>query len=479
MEKLSEMDYSLLQMENSRTRQHIAATLFYDRAGRSGGSVLFQQILTEFERSLHKAKVFRRKLGGNTRGLDTPYWIEDADFDLEFHVRRVAVPHPGDWRQLCLLLARLHSRGIDLRHPPWEAYVIEGLNEVEGLPPDSFALMLKIHHAAVDGVGMAKILGGLHSLSEEPEPPAAPDDWQAEREPSPWAVWSRAFRNSVRRPMKLAETLGDAVPRMLRADLPAGMSEQFSGHVKTRFNGRVTPHRVVEGIILDLEQVKQVKRAVDGVTVNDVIVSVVGGALRRYLLAKGELPERSLVTGAPISVRAEEDAESEGNEFGIMWIKLATEVDDPLQRLRAVSASARDAKAYIHTVGERTMLNLSEGMGPALFGAFTRLGSKMPQHTVVSNVPGPQVPFYLAGARLHALLAMGPLVDGTGLFHGVISGGGTISITVVACREMMPDPQFYRECLRQAWDDLRSAVLAAATPGKRVAKKRAAKRRRT
>ena len=470
MEQLSEMDYSLLQMENNRTFQHIAVVMFYDQTAVKGGEVRFKQILKVFERSLPRSRVFRRKLGGSTVGFDTPYWFEDPDFNLEFHVRHIALPRPGDWRQLCIQLARLHSRGIDLSRPPWEAYVIEGLNRVEGLPPGSFAIMLKIHHAAVDGVAMAKILDGLHSLTGDPEPPQLPDEWQGESEPSPREVWSRALRKTVSRPAKLAEALRETVPRMIKANRGSPMNEQFSESFKTRFNTRISPHRVVDGIILDLEQVKAVKRAVDETTVNDVIVSTVGGALRRYLQSKGELPERSLMAGAPISVRLESGSDPWGNQLGIMWIKLATDVEDALERLRAVNASSREAKDYANAMGSRMMLDMGEGMGPMLFGAVTKLGSRMNQHTVVSNVPGPQVPLYLAGARLHSLLALGPLMDGTGLFHGVISGGGRISITFVACREMIPDPEFYRECLQQAWDQLQAATLAQGRTKPRASK---------
>lgn len=472
MQQLSEMDYSLLQMENSRIFQHIAAVLFYDQSGLKGEGVRFKEILTVFERNLHKSRVFRRKLAGSTGGLDTPYWIEDSDFNLEFHVRHIALPRPGDWRQLCIQLARLHSRGIDLSRPPWEAYVIEGLNQVEGLPPNAFAIMLKIHHAAVDGVGMMELVNGLHSLTHDREPPLVPDQWQGEPEPAPWTVWTRALRNTARRPGKLVGTLRGALPRMVKASRDSHMSERFSETTKTRFNARISPHRVIDGVILDLARVKGIRQAAGDFTVNDVIVAIVGGAMRKYLLEKGELPERSLFTGAPISVRDEAEADAGGNQIGIMWIELGTHLENPLERLRVVSASAREAKEYANAMGPRFMLDMSEGMGPLLFRAATRLGSRMPQHTVVSNVPGPRVPLYLAGARLHALLALGPLMDGSGLFHGVISGGGRISITAVACRELMPDPQFYRECLQEAWDEMEAAAL-----GRGVRKQRGHKRR--
>ena len=164
MQKLSEMDSSFLQQETARTPMHISPVLIYDQSARRDHPVRFEEILTTFERNLHKSNIFRRKLAGGAFGLDTPYWVEDPDFDLEFHVRQIALPQPGDWRQLCIQLARLHARGLDMRRPLWEAYVIEGLNKVEGLPEHSFAILLKVHHSAIDGISGAEIVTADNSL---------------------------------------------------------------------------------------------------------------------------------------------------------------------------------------------------------------------------------------------------------------------------------------------------------------------------
>ena len=158
MEQLSEMDSTFLQQESGITPMHISPIIIYDQSGLKRGRVRFKEVLETFRRNLHKSTVFRRKLSGGAGGFDTPYWVEDPNFDLEFHVRHIALPKPGDWRQFCILLARLHARGVDMKRPLWEAYVIEGLNGVDGLPDNSFAIMLKIHHAAIDGVSGAEIM---------------------------------------------------------------------------------------------------------------------------------------------------------------------------------------------------------------------------------------------------------------------------------------------------------------------------------
>ena len=481
MEQLTELDYSFVQMESSRTPMHITPVMFYDQSGVKGGKLRFKDILKVFERNLHKSAVFRRKLAGGALGFDTTYWIEDPDFDLEFHVRHIALPQPGDWRQLCILMARLHARGLDMRRPLWEAYVIEGLNEVEGLPPKSFAILLKVHHAAIDGVSAAEILSAIHSPTREREPPEVEDAWKGERQPSTMQVWSRAYWNNLRRPVKLIETVGELVPNMIRASRSENPEEKpESSLTRTRFNGRISAYRVTDSLILDLSEVKAIRQSVQDVTVNDVIVSVVGGGMRKYLESLDELPESSLVCSAPINVRQERSSESKGNQVGMMSIRMATDVEDPIERLLAVSSFARQSKAYSSAVGASTMMDISQGLWPQFIGMGMRVATlaavagdvPLPVHTVVSNVPGPQVPLYRAGARLHLLTGMGPLMDMMGLFHGVISGAGKISINFVSCREMMPDPGFYRECLQEAWEELQSATAA------KPRRKRAVKARR-
>jgi WS/DGAT/MGAT family acyltransferase len=290
-------------------------------------------------------------------------------------------------------------------------------------------------------------------------------------------VWSRAYINNLKRPVKLLETVGGMVPRAIRASRESRGNEveHTAALVKTRFNDRISSYRVTDAIVLDLDNVKQIKSAVPGSTVNDVIVSVVGGGLRKYLQAKDELPAGSLTCGAPINVRPERNSDSIGNQVGIMTIEMATDVDDALERLQSVADHTRESKAYSSAIGASAMMDISKGLWPQVTGAAIRLATlaavtsdiPMPVHTVVSNVPGPQVPLYLAGARMHMIMGIGPVLDMMGLFHGVISGGGKITINFVSCREMLPDPGFYRECLQQAYEELESATVGRKSVRKR------------
>jgi diacylglycerol O-acyltransferase len=469
MQQLSEMDSNFLQQESARTPMHISPVIVYDQSAREGGRVRFKEILTVFERNLYKSAIFRRKLSGGAMGLDPPFWVEDEGFDLEFHVRHLALPKPGDWRQFCILLARLQARGLDMKRPLWEAYVIEGLNRVQGLPENSFAIMIKIHHAAIDGISGAEILTAIHSLTDEIAPPVVIDTWKGESEPSAWQVWSRAYVHNLKRPIKFVETLSTLVPAIIRAgkasaDPDAAPRKSLSA--KTRFNARVTTNRVTDALIMDLNEVKAIRRAMGDVTINDIMVSVVGGAMRKYLLNKDELPEDALIAGAPINVRSERNSDSRGNQVSIMTISMGTDIADPVERLQNVHYSAQQSKAFSSAIGSSVMMDISETLIPQVLGwgfravamAAARTANPMPCHVVISNVPGPQFPLYLAGARVHMMMGLGLLLDMMGLFHAVTSGAGSIVINFLSCREMMPDPQFYKQCLAESYDELRGAA---------------------
>jgi len=470
MQQLTIMDNVFLQQESNRTPMHISPVIIYDQSGLKRGAVRFKEILTAFERNLPKSAVFRRKLAGGAMGFDTPYWIEDADFDLEFHVRHVALPKPGDWRQFCILLARLHARGLDMKRPLWEAYVIEGLDEVEGLPANSFAIMFKIHHAAIDGVSGAEILTAIHSLNDEVEPPVIADDWHGESAPPAWKVLSRAYVNNLKTPLKFVKTAGDLAAALRNNRDEGGVRDKVKPPAcRTRFNDRVSTYRVTDTVKFDLADVKLIKKLVPGSTVNDVVVSVVGGALNKYLKSKNEMPEISLKCGAPINIRSERGGDSIGNQVGLMVIDMASDILDPVERLVAVNQSALESKSASAALGDGLMMEISQSLFPqflelgmaALTTTALRTNLPLPMHTIISNVPGPQFPMYLAGAKVHTLMGLGPVLDMSGLFHTVISGAGGICINFVSCREMMPDPQFYRRCLQETYDELKTATIEA------------------
>ncbi|HSG88242.1 MAG TPA: wax ester/triacylglycerol synthase family O-acyltransferase [Pseudomonadales bacterium] len=471
MEQLAGMDASFLYFETPNQPMHIGGLAVYDPSTAPGGFVRFKDILATIESRLHLARTFRQRVVRVPLDLDHPYWVNDADFDLEFHVRHIALPKPGDWRQLCIQTARLHARPLDTTKPLWEFYVIEGLDNVQGLPPGSFAIVSKIHHAAIDGVSGAEITGAIHDLAPDTRVPPPAGPWLADRDPSVAELMLRTWGNNLRQPFRFARVLADTVPAIGR--VTQGLREErFTATTavpRTRFNGTISPHRVIDGRSFPLSVIKELKSAVPGATVNDAVLAIVGGGMRRYLESKGELPEASTVAMAPISVREKTQSGAMGNKVAAMSVLLHSEIADPLARLQAVHDDTIRSKALTEAVGARLMTDYSQFIPSSLAGLAARLYTRAGLanrmrpvfNCVVTNVPGPQVPLYSGGARLVTQYGLGPIVDGMALIHPVFSYCGEITISFTSCREIMPDPSFYAECLEQAYHELREAAGVA------------------
>ncbi|MFK7897073.1 MAG: wax ester/triacylglycerol synthase family O-acyltransferase [Myxococcota bacterium] len=472
MEQLSGLDATFLNVETAHAPTHISGLAVYDQSTAPGGKVTFKGILANIESRLHMARCFRQKIVRVPFGFDHPYWIEDAEFDLEFHVRHIALPSPGDWRQLCIQVARLHARPLDLNKPLWEMYVIEGLDEVEGMPPGSFAILTKIHHAAIDGVSGVEITAALHDLEVEGAAPEPEDEWVAESDPTILELALRSTVNNIRQPFRFARILSEAAPPAIRA-MMAPPEDDFGDDAplevpRTRFNGKVTPHRVFHAKTFSLSDVKQIRKRVEGTTVNDVMLAVCSGALRKYLEAHHELPLDPLSAFAPISTRTEGQKGSAGNQVSGMFVRLHTDEGDPIRRLEKVYKTTTDSKELTAAVGARSMTDVTQTMPGALAGlsgrliARTGLMSRMRPvaNTVISNIPGPQVPLYFTGAKMVGSYGLGLPMEGIGLFHAVTSYNGVISVCVTGCRNQMPDPDFYAQCIEDSFRELREAAVS-------------------
>ena len=472
MEQLGGQDASFLYFETPTTHMHIGSVALYDQSSAPGGQVRFRDLVDNVRKRLHLAKCFRRRVVEVPLQLDHPYWLEDRHFDLEYHVRHIALPPPGDWRQLCRQSARLHSFPLDRAHPLWDMTVISGLKNIGGVPEGSFAVLLKVHHAAIDGATGAALTEALHDEQAKPGQIPLPDRiWAAQPEPTAPELMARAFGNNVLQPFRFAEVLSRTVPAMRRASaaLPSADLASRLNVPRTRFNAPVTAHRVMDGRCYPLSALRRIKRAVEGATINDAVLTLIGGALRRYLQAHDELPAQGLSAMAPINVRSADESAAEGNRVSAMTASLGTEIDDPLERLAAVRDGTRQSKALTDAIGARLMTDYSRFIPAQLASLAARLYTSygMAERTlpafncVVSNVPGPQKPLYLSGAKLLRTYGLGPLFDGMGLIFPVFSYAGDITISFTACREMLPDPERLAEALDESFQALESATATA------------------
>jgi WS/DGAT/MGAT family acyltransferase len=473
MQRLGQQDAMFLYSEKERAPMHLCSFHLY--APREDGRALsFDQFRDHVRSRLPLARVLRRRLARVPFDLDYPYWVEDSEFDLDHHVRHATLPAPRDWRALWDLAASLHSVPLDLRRPPWELYLIDGVDHVEGYAPGGFAMLIKIHHCAIDGIAGIELMNALHDLEPAGRAPVV-DTWQPERAPDSLALLAMTVVNAAQAPQRAARFLATSVPSLrplpaLRAawDATAGANRP----APTRLNRRVTTNRVGDAMVIELAEAKRVRAVVPGATVNDVLLTVVGGGLRHYLGETGELPEAPMVAGVPISMRTETDIGTAGNKIDMMQVSLGTDVAEPRQRLAMVQRSTSQSKEQKQAVEARVMADGAELLPGALLGLAVRANAAQPAAGVtaqignvcVTNVPGSQVPLYLAGFQMLAYYSMGPVYDHAGPIHLIVSYLGRIFLSATSCREIIPDIEHYIACLQRSWDELVAATVGAPDP---------------
>lgn len=464
MQQLSGADTAFLYAEHGNTFNHVATLAIYDPSSHPRGKLRFKEILAHFEAHLDVHPVFRRRLEEVPLRLDRPYWVEEGDVDVEFHVRHIALPDPGDWRQLMIQVARLHSRPLDRTRPLWEVYVIDRLDGIPGLPAGCFAMFSKFHHASVDGMAALHLISTLHgqTLRRQQQQTQPIGRW-LERAPGPLEITARAFSHSVGRSLATAQLTVGTVGRIARTfsspeagELLGALRSGGQRAPRTRFSGRISAHRVVEGLGIPLTNIKAMRTKIPGATVNDFFLAAAGGSLRKYLQASGELPQEPLRALMPISLRA--DGAAGGNDVTGVSVAIATHIADPLERLRVVHDEARRATRDADLLG-RDLLKRVLDLAPTAVSELLMNRVMLPQlNTAVSNVRGPEGPLYLAGARLMRIYPVSIPADHAGINHTAVSYGGYFWIGVVSCREMLPDPGFYMSCLREGCNELLNAA---------------------
>jgi len=458
MHQLTGLDGAFLAMETSAVFGHVGSVCIVDPSTSAVPLNLAQ--LTELVGSrLPLVPPFRRRLAEVPFGLDQPYWIEDPDFDLEYHVRGIALPAPGTDAMLAEQAARLHARPLDRARPLWEMYLISGLSG------GRMAVYTKVHHAAIDGVSGADIMGTLLDTTPEPREIEAPPKRVVDRMPSSIELLTRSALSLTFQPVRAARVsleLLRAAPALVRSPgrphLPviddlldrarsrtATLERPHLRAPRTPFNRPITPHRRFAFFDVPLADVKAIKNAA-GVTVNDVVMALCAGALRRWLLERDALPEAPLVAGIPVSVRTEAEKGTGGNRVSAMLAALPTNQEDPLLRLQAVTEATKVAKEQHGALPADLLSDVTAFAMPALAGQAARLSARLrlverisPFNLIVSNVPGPNIPLYYAGAQMLSYYPLSAIADGQGLNITVISYRDQMNFGLIACRELVPD----------------------------------------
>jgi WS/DGAT/MGAT family acyltransferase len=468
MDRLSGLDASFLYFETSTMLLHVCGLLVLDQSTMQE-EYSFASMRETLRRRVGNNPNFRRKLHSPVLNLDHPVWVDDDEFDIEHHVRRATIPAPGGREELAAVCGDIAAQPLDRRRPLWEMWVLEGLAD------GSIAVMTKMHHATVDGVSGANLVSELCSLEPDAEPIAAA---LPKPQPSPPPSDARIVVDSAlrlaRRPIKFARLLPDTVsvlPDWIdRARRGRAMPAPFTAP-RTSFNGTITGHRAVAFVRMDLADVKEIKNAF-GCTVNDVVLTMCSGALRRYLADRNELPSSSLVAMVPVSVHGKTRAAGTNKVSG-MFAALASDVADPVERLATIAEQNRVAKEHHKTLSASLLQDWAQFAAPNTFALAVRVYSRLRlaerhpviHNLVISNVPGPPMPIYFMGARITGFYPFGPIFHGAGLNVTVISNDGHLDVGLIACRELVPDVWDLADDLPLALEELLSAARRSdATP---------------
>jgi diacylglycerol O-acyltransferase / wax synthase len=441
MRRLTGLDASFLYLETPNNHMHVAGTFVFDPTDLPGG-YSFDQFKKIIANRLHKLPPFRWRLVEVPFGLHHPIWIEDPDFDLDYHVRRIAAPAPGGRAELAAIAADIMGRPLDRRRPLWEIHIVEGLEH------GHVAMISKTHHAAIDGASGAELSTNLLDVAPQPAMFDEPS-WKAERIPSDSEMLVYALNSLSKQPTLFAKALKDTVTMALTLrsrPVPEGITPPPAPFTapRTSLNGPITPHRSFGMGEVSLEEIKLIRKYLGG-TVNDVVLAICSGALRQYLIAGSELPMEPLVAMVPISVRSEDQKGAMGNRVSNMFVSLATQIADPIERLQVIQDGTKQAKEQANAIGADTLSNWAEFAAPAVAARAARLYSSMKLadrhrplfNVTISNVPGPQFPLYSAGAKMVAWYPMGPIFDGGALNMTVMSYCGVVYFGLNACKELV------------------------------------------
>ncbi len=467
MEPISGLDAAFLYAEMPNSPMHVGSVAVIE------GSLKFEDFRKVILSRLHLIPRLRQRLMQVPFNIDYPYWVDDPSFDIDLHLQCIALPKPGSWKELRATASSIMSEPLDRTRPLWHFTFVEGLDNIPQVPAGSVAIISKVHHVAIDGMAGTSMMALMFDISPKPAKLNPPLPYEPKPLPDPFSLMINSSMSFVTKPFKLPLIMADAVT----ATFKLGFVNQaqklklptapFSAP-PSPLNRIISPRRMWNSALLSFERVKVLKDMMD-TTFNDVILAICAGALRRYLLEKKKLPLKPLVGMVPVSTRTNaEKGQTSGNQISSMLVQLATNVADPIERLETIAENTIRTKTYQDAIGAKTLAKMAEAVPFGLANQAAQLYSRYkiaemhnPVFNVtITNVPGPQMPFYLNGHKVLTVMGMAPIIDGMGLIITVFSYNGLVSISPTSDANTMPDIDVFTRYLRESANELETAIHA-------------------
>ena len=465
--QLHSIDRLFLDMENPDNPMGIIPIYFYDPSGLADGKFNIEALLAHIDRCIRTIPVLCGKLHRTPLDLDNPYLVEDKNYNVINHVSHFTLKDSTSIKDLSKAIIQYQASTLDPKRPLWDAMVISGIN-IKTLPKDCFLIALKIHHAVADGMTLMNLTAKIHGQIDIGEPVKLESD-SGLLSGGLLGMATRIVSNNIKQSIQLVNPLLKVAPRLSVNAINYfldNLNKSTDPVADTRFAGNVSAKRVWGYAQLSIEPLNRVRKLFPSSTLNDLLLTIVAGALREYLESKNELPEVAMRAMAPLNVRAPGEVEQAGNEISFMSLSLPVEVADPIKRLIDVVKFTGKAKDEQLKLGSRNISDVAKNIPAAYLSYMNKVISSSSANkilarlgnTVVTNVPGPKEELNMLGARLINIAGVAPVSDGVGLLHGVMSYNGNLVVNVVSCPSMMPDIKFYIQCINNSYETLLKAA---------------------
>jgi diacylglycerol O-acyltransferase / wax synthase len=466
-EQISGQDATFLYAESPTSPMHVATLIIVE------GSLKFEDFKAIVASKLHLIPKFRKRLLNVPMNLDYPYWVDDPNFDIDLHINRIRLPEPANWKTLRELTSSIFSNPLDLRRPLWSIDFIEGLDAVSQVPKGSVAIVSKVHHVMIDGasgVGIMSILFDKSADEKEKEIPK-PIPFDPEPLPDEITLLIKSSQDFLKNPFKIPKLASETALYFLQGKISKQLSPKKTvfktfATPNTIFNKNVSPRRTWGTAILSFERINTLRKIMD-VTINDLILTICAGGIRKYLEEREKLPSQPLVANVPISIRGNGENQALNNQISNMLVKIATHIKDPIERLEYIYEQTSLGKKKHKTVGAKSLAQMAEavpfGLANLAAGIYSKYNIKEfikpPFNVTITNVPGPQNPLYLRGQKILSIFGLTPVLDGFGLIIAAFSYNGLVSITSTSDAKTMPDADKFSRYIREAANELEAVIL--------------------